>query len=265
MTTPPPPPPDEGLDAFRPPPPPPEPEAPPSDTPTDALPSADPPGGSPPPDPSPSDAPTDALPSASTGPVYRHTSADDDTTVLAPVTSPTNILDRIPLSERKRWTVLFGGAGILAVLLLGFAVYLLVINNQWSEREFAAAGQLFRNYDFSIEIDTDRLEALRGFLIEKRVFLLRLLENPSLLEHESFTDLLWAITHLAEELAHRKDVRKLPETDYQHLANDIKRAYGLLVSQWIAYMKHMKGSYPYLFSLAVRTNPFDPDTSVEIR
>lgn len=26
-------------------------------------------------------------------------------------------------------------------------------------------------------------------------------------------------------------------------------------------MKHLKESYPYLFSLAVRTNPFDPAAS----
>jgi hypothetical protein len=29
-------------------------------------------------------------------------------------------------------------------------------------------------------------------------------------------------------------------------------------------MKHLKNSYPYLFSLAVRTNPFDPNAKAEI-
>jgi len=33
----------------------------------------------------------------------------------------------------------------------------------------------------------------------------------------------------------------------------------------LAYMKHLKKEYPYLFSLAVRTNPFDPGASVEVR
>jgi hypothetical protein len=37
---------------------------------------------------------------------------------------------------------------------------------------------------------------------------------------------------------------------------DIKRAYGLLVDQWLVYMKHLKDNYPYLFSLAMRVNPF---------
>jgi hypothetical protein len=52
------------------------------------------------------------------------------------------------------------------------------------------------------------------FLLEERDFLLRLLENPTLLEHESFTDLLRAVFH-----------------------------------------------HPYLFSLAMRTNPFDRQAS----
>ena len=45
--------------------------------------------------------------------------------------------------------------------------------------------------------------------------------------------------------------------DYQHLAGDIKRVYGQIVPQWLAYMAHLKRTYPYLFSLAMRTNPFD--------
>ena len=95
----------------------------------------------------------------------------------------------------------------------------------------------------------------------KSNFLLRLLENPNLLEHESFTKLLRAVFQLTEELAQRKDVRKLPDTDYTHLEGDIKRAYVLLVDEWLDYMKYLKDNYPYLFSLAMRTNPFDQNVS----
>jgi hypothetical protein len=41
----------------------------------------------------------------------------------------------------------------------------------------------------------------------------------------------------------------------------MKRTYSQLVVQWLLYMEHLKDDYPYLFSLAVRTNPFDPDAS----
>jgi len=39
---------------------------------------------------------------------------------------------------------------------------------------------------------------------------LRLLENPVLLEHESFTELLRSVFHLSEELEQRDDFGKLP-------------------------------------------------------
>ena len=83
------------------------------------------------------------------------------------------------------------------------------------------------------------------------------MENPNLLEHESFTDLLWAVFHLTEELENREDFEKIPGTDYEHLIRDTQRAYNAMIFEWIAYMNHLKNNYPYLFSLAVRTNPFD--------
>ena len=99
--------------------------------------------------------------------------------------------------------------------------------------------------------------------MKKKDFLLRLLENPILLEHESFTELLWAVFHLAEELAARKDVMSLPNTDVEHLCNDTGRVYNALVLQWLYYMEHLREAYPFLFSYARRTNPFYP-TSIEI-
>jgi hypothetical protein len=118
-----------------------------------------------------------------------------------------------------------------------------------------------KQYDYGIESQRANLENLRNLLLEKRGFLLALLENPNLLEHESFTELLWAVFHLTEELASRPNLKGLPNTDYEHLAADIKRAYILLIAEWLAYMKHLKTNYPYLFSLAARMNPFDPNAS----
>jgi hypothetical protein len=102
-------------------------------------------------------------------------------------------------------------------------------------------------------------------LVGKREFLLRLLENQNLLEHDSFTELLMAVFHLTEELESRADLVQLTETDQKHLANDMRRAYSLLISEWLDYMKHLKENYPYLFSFAMRTNPFDPDATPEIK
>jgi hypothetical protein len=141
----------------------------------------------------------------------------------------------------------------------------LVITSDWSEEDFSIVRKRLREYDYNVNSEQGDLESLKDFLMGKRDFLLRLLENPNLLEHESFTDVLWAVFHLTEELASRADVRGLPEKDYKHLSGDIKRAYISLISEWVTYMKHLKVDYPYLFSLAVRLNPFNPDASAEVR
>jgi len=141
----------------------------------------------------------------------------------------------------------------------------LLINSDWSNHDFNLARRHVKNYDFEIESQKGDLEGLKNFLMSKRDFLLRLLENPNLLEHRSFTNLLRAVFHLTEELGYRKDLGKLPKTDYDHLSGDIKRVYSSLLSEWLAYMSYLKNYYPYLFSLAVRTNPFDPDAKPEVK
>lgn len=137
----------------------------------------------------------------------------------------------------------------------------LIVTNDWSEEEFLSVSKRLKKYDYGIEIQKFDLDGLRSFLLGKRDFLIRLLENPTLLEHESFTGLLQAVFHMTEELDCREDMKALPDADYEHLAGDIKRGYVLLVHQWVDYMKHLKDNYPYLFSLAMRTNPFDRTAS----
>lgn len=137
----------------------------------------------------------------------------------------------------------------------------LVITKDWSEQEFYTVSKSLKNYEYDVNVQKVSLEHLRIFLTGKRDFLLRLLENPNLLEHEKFTELLQAVFHLTEELMNRDDIKVLPDTDYKHLAVDIKRVYIYLVHQWLDYMKHLKDNYPHLFSLAMRTNPFDMEAS----
>ena len=49
-----------------------------------------------------------------------------------------------------------------------------------------------------------------------------------------------------------------------HLTGDIRRAYTHLLKQWVVYLRHLKNDYPYLYSLAVRSNPLNPEAKVEI-
>ena len=138
----------------------------------------------------------------------------------------------------------------------------LIVANDWSKEEFSRVSKLLKNYGCEIDIEKADLEYISGFLVQKRDFLLRLLENPILLEHESFTQLLQAVFHLMDELENREELKQLPDSDRKHIAGDIKRAYGLLIVEWLNYMKYARDNYPYLFSLAMRTNPFDQSASV---
>jgi len=137
----------------------------------------------------------------------------------------------------------------------------LVITNDWSAADFLKVSQLLKNHKYNIDIEKIPQEELRTFFAGKVDLLLRLLENPVLLERESFTETLRAVFHFRDELLLRQDISQLPESDRKHLAGDMKRAYKLLAYQWMDYMKHLKDNYPYLFSLAMRTNPFDLSAS----
>lgn len=141
----------------------------------------------------------------------------------------------------------------------------LIVGENWSENEFKNVSKQLKKYDYGIVIERFDLKYLRDFLVGKRNFLLRLLENPNLLEHETFTELLLAVFHLTEELESREDLNELLASDQEHLAGDIKRVYVLLVREWLEYMRYLKNNYPYLFSLAMRTNPFDLNASPEVR
>ncbi len=136
--------------------------------------------------------------------------------------------------------------------------------SHWTEPDFARFSQRLVQDDFRLQFQEGDLAALRDFLVKKRDFLLRLLENPNLLEHDSFSSLLLAVFHLTEELIHRRDLHRLSEPDREHLAIDVQRGYVLLIREWLASMAHLRVHYPYLFSLALRTNPFDPFATPEI-
>jgi hypothetical protein len=135
------------------------------------------------------------------------------------------------------------------------------LKGNWSKQEFSAAKNHVKNCGFKSDSRKGDLKSLGRFLEDKGDAFIRLLENPSLVEHESFTELLQASLHLRDELLLRNDLSGLPDSDLMHLSGDIQRVYGQLVMQWLNYMDYLKTSYPYLFNLAVRNNPFDPESS----
>ena len=141
----------------------------------------------------------------------------------------------------------------------------LVVRAEWTDLQFKQLQKEIAGFTCAIDYKKGDWKGLKSFLVQKRAFLLALLENQNLLEHESFTDLLWAVFHLTEELEGRSDLLNLMPKDYEHLSGDLQRAYRQLISQWLLYMQHLKRDYPYLFSLAMRTNPFDRQAEIQLR
>ncbi len=139
------------------------------------------------------------------------------------------------------------------------------ITSDWGPKEFKAASAYAYNLKADVDIHACNLGELKKFLQEKRLYLLTLLENPNLLEHDRFTDLLWATTHLDEELQARQSLDDIPDSDLEHLAIDIERMYDHLASEWLDYVQHLKATYPFLYSLVLRTHPFQESPSATVK
>jgi hypothetical protein len=128
----------------------------------------------------------------------------------------------------------------------------------WSPARLEAEAARARGWSPSAEPSVAELERIRTLLASRRGVVTALMTNPSVLEHEHFTDLLWAVFHLAEELGERRELGALPPSDLAHLAGDVQRVFPALTAEWLSYLRHLQEDYPYLYSLAGRTNPFDP-------
>lgn len=113
-----------------------------------------------------------------------------------------------------------------------------------------------QEFKFDIYADPAKLSELYSILRKYKDYTLNMLANPNLLEHDSFTDMLWAVFHVADELQTRGDFDSLDKNDIDHLSNDILRAYKAIVVEWINYMSYLHDEYPFLYALAIKKNPF---------
>lgn len=139
------------------------------------------------------------------------------------------------------------------------------VNDQWDARKFSKAKKNLSSQNLRTDICSVDCIALHDFLKEKRTFLIMLLQHPMLFEHDPFSDMILAICHLEEELSARRDLNHLSPSDCSHLSRDCDRVFHLLLLRWLEHMEYLKRYYPFLFSFAVRTNPFDPEADPEVR
>lgn len=112
------------------------------------------------------------------------------------------------------------------------------------------AKNLIKSLEYNMYADPEKLDALRSIMADKKSFLLNLLENSSLLEHDTFTDMLWAVFHVADELQNRGDLKQLSQPVIDHLSDDFLRAYSAMVQEWIGYIFYLRDEYPFLYQTA---------------
>lgn len=134
------------------------------------------------------------------------------------------------------------------------------VTDKWGKAEYKRAHE-FASKQITSSFDKVDLVKLRTLLANKRAFMLVLIENPNLLEHQRFTDLLLASFHLLEELESRPSLINLPERDLAHINNDIRRAFQNLCIEWLDYMQHLQANYPFLYSHYLRIHPFQSSPS----
>jgi hypothetical protein len=101
----------------------------------------------------------------------------------------------------------------------------LVVTASWNTAMLKDMRKCLDNYSCSVSLARIDLEDFRRFLIDHEGFLRRLVENPMVFEHESFTDLILALNHLTEEMKAWGNLSALPPPDKNHLTSDIQRAY----------------------------------------
>jgi len=141
----------------------------------------------------------------------------------------------------------------------------LKLSDEWKDKDFDNAYTALKQHHLVIDSRLADIPTLLEYLQSRADLLLRLIENPIIQEHENFSELLRAVFHLRDELLNRSDLCELPDSDRKHLEGDIVRVYNLLIFEWLRYIRYLKKSYGYLFSLAMRINPFDPEADAVVK
>ena len=129
-------------------------------------------------------------------------------------------------------------------------------NVQWTKEDYEKAVAALRNTPPILQCSGTDFEHIKTIFAEKRMTLLVISSNPSLLEHEAFTDMLWAIFHLNDEFSYRGDLTQLLEPDQYHLNVDAQRVLSETMINWLCHLEFLQKEYPYLYQLEVHRNPF---------
>lgn len=133
------------------------------------------------------------------------------------------------------------------------------IKKNWGAEEFKSLEKELDEYVYHVKLEKLDLDRISEILNKEKDFLISLITNPTLMEHESFSDMVIALMHLREELTDRYNIRgyECVKWENAHIQHDVEDAYRELTKSWVRYMKHLKKEYPKLFLKAMINNPFD--------
>lgn len=134
----------------------------------------------------------------------------------------------------------------------------LISIKKFGEEDFKKLKEYLLSRKYEVSIDKMNLYELKKYLAENKEFIVNLLDNPMLIEHDTFTDLLWNILHVTEEMRRTINFENLPPEEYSDLKNDIENLYKLLAYEWVNYLHYLKDNYPHIFKYEMKTNPFFP-------
>ncbi len=140
------------------------------------------------------------------------------------------------------------------------------VNARWKDADYKHLESVLKDFRYKLDLEKVDLDKLFLLLDGKKELMVNLIANPSLIEHDTFSELLMSVRHVHEELALRKRLNAESESrnDHDHIKLDLERAYGHLVREWLYYMKHLKERYPYLFVTAMVSNPFETRRRTEV-
>lgn len=113
-----------------------------------------------------------------------------------------------------------------------------------------------KQHEHKLDIYKIDIEELETILSKNKSLIISFISNENILEHQSFSELLMAVAHLADEIGFRKS-SGINKEDLEHLQDDVIRVYKSITIQWVGYLKHIKIKYPYLYKAAIKFNPFE--------
>jgi hypothetical protein len=129
-------------------------------------------------------------------------------------------------------------------------------DNLYKQRHYKNLSKDINQLNIEYGVERCDFAEIYNLIKANKEFLMRMLENPMLLEGEQLTELIRDIFHLYEEFTYRLNIDDLTKSDKEHLHHDIMRVYKGLIKTWVMYMEYLQLSYPVLYNFNRKQGPF---------